>query len=51
MMTLWLSAGWAEPSPNSFVVWVCPKASVQDGMTNSAKTDVVRTAAIPVTRS
>jgi hypothetical protein len=40
MITPWFSAGRAESSPKSCVVWVWPIASVKDGMISSANSGV-----------
>jgi hypothetical protein len=51
MIAVWLSAGCAEPSPNSATVRVLPIASVPAGVCNSAKSDVDQASDIPVARS
>ena len=51
MITVWLSAGRAEPGANSATVRVLPIASVPWAVRNSAKSSLPQTACTPVTFS
>ena len=51
MMAVWLSAGRAEPAPNSATVRLLPSAKVPAGVFNSAKSGVDQWTSVPVTRS